>query len=82
MCAEGTAHKLVERGDNTYGGQWVVNPSGGLISKGHPLGATGLAQICEITWQLRNQAEKRQVKNVKYGLTHNLGLGGACVVGI
>ena len=64
----------------TYGGKWVVNPSGGLLSKGHPLGATGLAQCAEMCWQLRGQADKRQVEGAKVGLQHNLGLGGACVV--
>lgn len=60
----------------------VVNPSGGLISKGHPLGATGLAQCSELVWQLRGIAGKRQVPNLKYALQHNLGLGGACVVSL
>src|SRR5262249_22641074 len=64
----------------TYGGKWVVNPSGGLISKGHPLGATGLAQCAELNWQLRGKADKRQVKDAKAALQHNLGLGGAAVV--
>ncbi len=64
----------------TYGGRWVVNPSGGLLSKGHPIGATGLAQCAELVWQLRGQAEKRQVDEVQAALQHNLGLGGACVV--
>ena len=67
-------------GDVTYGGRWVVNPSGGLISKGHPLGATGLAQCAELTWQLRGTADKRQVDNVNAALQHNIGLGGAAVV--
>ena len=58
----------------------MVNPSGGLISKGHPLGATGLAQCAELNWQLRGGAEKRQVPGVKAALQHNLGLGGAAVV--
>jgi len=80
LCPIGTAHEFIDRGDNTYGGKYVVNPSGGLISKGHPLGATGLAQCCELVWQLRGQAEKRQVPNVKACLQHNLGLGGAAVV--
>jgi sterol carrier protein 2 len=80
FCKEGEAHKFIDRGDNDYGGQVVVNPSGGLISKGHPLGATGLAQASEIVWQLRGEAGKRAVKGAKVGLTHNLGLGGACVV--
>ncbi|CAF0911967.1 unnamed protein product [Rotaria sordida] len=82
LCEEGKAGELVERGDNTYGGKYVVNPSGGLISKGHPLGATGLAQCAELCWQLRNQADKRQVKGARIGLQHNIGLGGACIVGI
>ncbi|MGJ3507627.1 thiolase C-terminal domain-containing protein [Enemella sp. A6] len=80
MCAPEEAGKLVESGQTTYGGKWVVNPSGGLISKGHPLGATGLAQCTELTWQLRGMADQRQVPDAKVGLQHNLGLGGACVV--
>ena len=72
--------RLVEDGACTYGGNWVVNPSGGLLSKGHPIGATGLAQCAELVWQLRGQAQKRQVDNVRAALQHNLGLGGACVV--
>jgi sterol carrier protein 2 len=80
LCGEGKAGSLVDDGAVTYGGKWVVNPSGGLISKGHPLGATGLAQCSELTWQLRGQAEKRQVKDAKVALQHNLGLGGAAVV--
>lgn len=82
LCNEGKAGELVEKGDNTYGGKYVVNPSGGLISKGHPLGATGLAQCAEICWQLRNEAGKRQVPGARIGLQHNIGLGGACVVGL
>jgi acetyl-CoA acetyltransferase len=80
LAAEGEGHKLVESQDTTYGGRWVVNPSGGLISKGHPLGATGLAQCSELTWQLRGDADKRQVEGAKVGLQHNIGLGGAAVV--
>jgi len=80
MCKEGEGEKLVEDDATTYGGRWVVNPSGGLLSKGHPLGATGLAQCAELVWQLRGRAEKRQVEGVKAALQHNLGLGGACVV--
>ena len=80
MCGEGEAGGLVESGDTTYGGRWVVNPSGGLISKGHPLGATGLAQCAELTWQLRGAADGRQVPGARLALAHNLGLGGACVV--
>jgi acetyl-CoA acetyltransferase len=80
LCKEGEAEKLIEDGDNTYGGKWVTNPSGGLLSKGHPLGATGLAQCTELVWQLRGAADKRQVPNAKVALQHNLGLGGACVI--
>jgi acetyl-CoA acyltransferase len=84
LCAEGEGGKLVDNGETTYGGNWVVNPSGGLISKGHPLGATGLAQASELTWQLRGTADKRQVPDAarKSGvaLQHNIGLGGAVVV--
>jgi sterol carrier protein 2 len=82
LCAPGKAVDLVRTNNNTYGGKYVINPSGGLISKGHPLGATGLAQCSELTWQLRGHAEKRQVPNVKYALQHNIGLGGAAIVGI
>lgn len=80
LCDEGGAEKLVNDGDNTYGGKWVVNPSGGLLSKGHPLGATGLAQCYEMVQQLRGNADQRQVAGARNALTHNLGLGGACVV--
>jgi acetyl-CoA acyltransferase len=80
LCGEGEAPALIEAGDNTYGGRWVVNPSGGLISKGHPLGATGLAQCAELTWQLRGEADARQVDNVDAALQHNIGLGGTAVV--
>lgn len=80
LCAPGTAEKFVADGDNTYGGRVVVNPSGGLLSKGHPLGATGLAQCTELVTQLRGQAGPRQVEGARWALQHNLGLGGACVV--
>jgi len=80
LCGEGEAEKWIWDGQNTYGGQVVTNPSGGLLSKGHPLGATGLAQCAELVWQLRGEAGKRQVDDAKVGLQHNLGLGGACVV--
>ncbi|WP_234543381.1 lipid-transfer protein [Streptomyces shenzhenensis] len=80
MCAVGESGKLVESGATTYGGRWVVNPSGGLISKGHPLGATGLAQTAELVWQLRGTAGDRQVPGARVGLAHNIGLGGAAVV--
>ncbi|MCF2533630.1 lipid-transfer protein [Yinghuangia soli] len=80
LCEEGGAERFIVDGDNTYGGRVVVNPSGGLLSKGHPLGATGLAQTAEITWQLRGEAHARQVEGVTLGLQHNLGLGTAGVV--
>ena len=80
LCPEGKGGEFVDAGANTYGGKVVVNPSGGLISKGHPLGATGLAQCAELNWQLRGAAGKRQVEGAKVALQHNLGLGGAAVV--
>lgn len=80
MCAVGESGALVESGATTYGGTWVVNPSGGLISKGHPLGATGLAQATELSWHLRGLAGDRQVPDAKIALAHNLGLGGATAV--
>ena len=80
LCPEGGADKFIRDGDNTYGGKVVTNPSGGLLSKGHPLGATGLAQCFELTHQLRGSAGARQVEGARTALQHNLGLGGACVV--
>ena len=80
LCPVGGAEKFITDGDNSYGGAVVTNPSGGLLSKGHPLGATGLAQCYELTHQLRGTAEKRQVEGARLALQHNLGLGGACVV--
>nr|XP_033772130.1 non-specific lipid-transfer protein isoform X2 [Geotrypetes seraphini] len=82
LCAAGKAGELVDRGDNTYGGKWVINPSGGLISKGHPLGATGLAQCAELCWQLRGEAGERQVPGARIALQHNFGIGGAAVVAL
>mmetsp|Transcript_40861 Transcript_40861/g.102901 ORF Transcript_40861/g.102901 Transcript_40861/m.102901 type:complete len:675 (-) Transcript_40861:59-2083(-) len=82
LCGPGEAGKLIDAGDVTYGGRWVVNPSGGLISKGHPLGATGLAQCSELSWQLRQMCGERQVPGAKIALQHNIGLGGAAVVTI
>lgn len=90
LCPEGDAHKLVERGDNTYGGKFVVNPSGGLEAKGHPLGATGIGMHFYITMQLRDWAGPMQAPNLfsiddkrgKYGMVHNIGLGGAAVVSL
>ena len=80
LCPEGGAEKFIMDGDNTYGGRFVTNPSGGLLSKGHPLGATGCAQATVLVWHLRGQADKRQVEGARVGLQHNLGLGGACVM--
>jgi sterol carrier protein 2 len=80
LCPEGEAEKFIWDGDNTFGGKFVVNPSGGLLSKGHPLGATGLAQCTELVWHLRGTAGERQVPNARVALQHNLGLGGACVM--
>lgn len=80
LCEPGKAHEMVRNGDITYGGKYLVNPSGGLISKGHPLGATGIAQCAELVWHLRGWANNRGVSGTKACLQHNLGLGGAAVV--
>lgn len=80
LCSEGEATAFVDAADNTHGGKYVVNPSGGLMSKGHPIGATGLAQCYELVNQLRGNARRRQVPGAKIALQHNLGLGGAAVV--
>ena len=80
LCKEGEGHKLIDAGDNTYGGKWVVNPSGGLESKGHPLGATGIGMIFYLVNQLRGEAGALQADNVRNCLSHNIGLGGSCVV--
>lgn len=77
---EGSAERFVADGDNTYGGEIVVNPSGGLLAKGHPLGATGLAQCTELVEQLRGQCGSRNVEGAQVALQHNIGIGGACVV--
>lgn len=82
LCPLGEAKTLIDNNDNTYGGKYVINPSGGLLSKGHPLGATGLAQCCELTWQIRGEAGARQVKDAKIALQHNIGLGGTAMVAI
>jgi sterol carrier protein 2 len=82
LCKPQDTADFIDRGANTYGGQVVVNPSGGLLSKGHPLGATGLAQLAECVWQLRGVAGKRQVANAKLAIQHNIGLGGAAVVAV
>nr|OQO23165.1 hypothetical protein B0A51_07321 [Rachicladosporium sp. CCFEE 5018] len=82
LSEKGKAHELVRNGDITYGGKVVINPSGGLISKGHPLGATGIAQCAELVWHLRGWANNRLVKDTTAALQHNLGLGGAVVVAV
>jgi acetyl-CoA acyltransferase len=82
LCPVGKAGDLVNEGATTYGGKWVVNPSGGLLSKGHPLGATGIANIYEISTHLRGEAGERQVAGARFGLTHVLGLGSACAIHI
>lgn len=82
LSAPGKAHEMVRNGDITYGGKMVINPSGGLISKGHPLGATGLAQCAELVWHLRGWANNRLVPETTVALQHNLGLGGAVVVSV
>jgi acetyl-CoA acetyltransferase len=80
LCGQGDAERMINEGDNTYGGKYVTNPSGGLMSKGHPLGATGLAQCTELVTQIRGEAGQRQVESARLALQHNLGLGGACVM--
>ena len=80
LCGEGEATKFVDDKDNTYGGKFVVNPSGGLMSKGHPIGATGLAQCTELVWHLRGQAGARQVEGARIGLQHNIGVPGGATV--
>ncbi|ATE65497.1 thiolase C-terminal domain-containing protein [Rhizorhabdus dicambivorans] len=80
LCEAGGALRLVEDGDNSYGGKFVVNPSGGLMSKGHPIGATGLAQCYELCNQLRHRAGPRQVEDARIALQHNIGVPGAAVV--
>lgn len=80
LTPTGTAERFILDGHNSFGGKVVTNPSGGLLSKGHPLGATGLAQCAELVWQMRGDAERRQVEGARLALQHNLGLGGACIV--
>lgn len=80
LVDEGGAADFILSGNNTYGGRIVTNPSGGLLSKGHPLGATGLAQCFELVSQLRGASGARQVELTNLALGHNIGLGGSCVV--
>jgi len=78
LCADGEAGKLIDEGTTAHGGRIPVNVSGGLLSKGHPLGATGVANIYEVSTHLRGEAGARQVDGAKIGLTHVIGLGSAC----
>ncbi len=82
LCGEGEAAKLVDEGATSLGGRIPVNVSGGLLSKGHPLGATGVANVVEIVWHLRGEAGARQVPDAKVGLAHVIGLGSACTIHI
>jgi acetyl-CoA C-acetyltransferase len=82
FCDEDGINDFVLGGESTHGGKVVVCPSGGLLSKGHPLGATGLAQVAELTWQLRGEAGERQVAGARTALQHNGGLGSALSVAI
>lgn len=78
LCGEGEAGRMIDSGATALGGKVPVNVSGGLLSKGHPLGATGIANIYEVSTHLRGEADKRQVANARLGLTHVIGLGSAC----
>jgi acetyl-CoA acetyltransferase len=82
LCAEGEAGRMIDAGETALGGRIPVNVSGGLLSKGHPLGATGIANIYEVSTHLRGEAAARQVDGARMGLTHVLGLGTACAVHI
>ena len=82
LCGEGEAGKMIDAGEVALGGRVPVNVSGGLLSKGHPLGATGIANIYEVSTHLRGEAGKRQVPNARLGLTHVIGLGSACGIHI
>lgn len=82
LCADGDAGKLIDEGATALGGTIPVNVSGGLLSKGHPLGATGIANIYEVTTHLRGEAGKRQVQGARIGMTHVIGLGSACAIHI
>ena len=79
LCGYGKAGTLIDEGAVNHRGRWVVNPAGGLTSKGQPLGATGLAQCSELTWELCGEADNRQVEGAKVAIQHDLGVGGAAV---
>jgi acetyl-CoA acetyltransferase len=82
LCGEGEAGRMIDEGESAHGGRIPVNVSGGLLSKGHPLGATGVANIYEVSTHLRGEAGERQVEGAKVGLTHVIGLGSACGIHI
>jgi acetyl-CoA acyltransferase len=82
LCAEGEGGRMIDEGLVFQGGKIPVNVSGGLLSRGHPLGATGPCGIAEIVWQLRGESGGRQVEGAKVGLAHVIGLGSACTVNI
>jgi acetyl-CoA acetyltransferase len=82
FCGDGEAGRLIDEGETQLGGRIPVNCSGGLLSKGHPLGATGIANIYEVSTHLRGEADKRQVENARLGMTHVIGLGSACAIHI
>jgi acetyl-CoA acetyltransferase len=82
LCRDGEGGKMIDAGETALGGRIPVNVSGGLLSKGHPLGATGIANIYEVSTHLRGEAGKRQVDGARLGLTHVLGLGSACAIHI
>ena len=82
LCEDGEAGRMIDEGEVELGGRVPVNVSGGLLSKGHPLGATGIANIYEICTHLRSEAGERQVENARIGMTHVIGLGSACGIHI
>ncbi len=82
LCKDGEAGRMIDEGESALGGRIPVNCSGGLLSKGHPLGATGIANIYEVSTHLRGEADKRQVEGARLGLTHVIGLGSACGIHI
>lgn len=80
LCGDGEAGRMIDEGETALGGRVPVNVSGGLLSKGHPLGATGIANIYEVSTHLRGEAGERQVENARIGMTHVIGLGSACAI--
>src|SRR2546425_928825 len=82
LCKDGEAGRMIDEGETAHGGRIPVNVSGGLLSKGHPLGATGVAGIFEVTSHLRGSAGARQVEGAKVGLSHVIGLGSACTINV